>query len=263
MKKILAIIILLLFLLLLWWTKAGFDKCCNGNDVVKEKTVEKAVEAVKDGPLVYDWNSNNAITNDLWPAKKASILSGMADGKILKIVGPYFSDEGKEMGIARAKSAYAKLADKIDASKVEYGAKLVDFYDDAKTKRFAHTDFNWVVRNENIQEVDNKALIYFPTNSTSKIENKNITSYLNDVASSLKGNKKTVLLTGHTDSRGNDAANKKLAQGRANSIKAYLVNKGVAANRISATSKGETSPIASNDTEDGRQKNRRVELEIK
>ena len=105
--------------------------------------------------------------------------------------------------------------------------------------------------------------IYFPSNSTNKIDNENITEYLIDVANNLKTNDKTVSIVGHTDSRGNDDSNYKLALGRANSIKQILISEGIETSRISASSEGETSPIASNDTEDGRQKNRRVELEIK
>ena len=259
MKKILAIITLLLFLILLWCTKERYNECCGGNnDVVTEQKPE--VKVHKDGPLVYDYKSGEAITNDLWNAKKANILSGMTDGKTLRVVGPYFEDEGKAMGITRAKAAFAKLGSNLDSKRVEFGSKLVN---GDNTKRFAGTDFNWLTRNENITEVDNKALIYFPTNSTKKLSNVNIINYLKDVAKSLKGNTKKVSLSGHTDSQGPATANKRLAQGRANSIKNELIRLGVAANRISAVSFGEEKPIETNDTAAGRQKNRRVELEIK
>ncbi|MEE9349214.1 MAG: OmpA family protein [Flavobacteriaceae bacterium] len=265
MRKILAFITLLLFLLLLWFSKKNYDACCNGNNNVIEKTQNTIVDTTvkKDGPLVYEWNSGDAITNDLWGARKSEILSAMADGKVLRILGPYFKEEGKEMGITRAKAAYAKLGTNLDSKRVEYGAKLVNYYDGAKTKRFGGTGFNWLTRNDNITEVDNKALIYFPTNSTKKLSNANIINYLKDVAKSLKGNTKKVALSGHTDSRGNDASNKRLALGRANSIKAELVRMGVEGNRVSTISFGEEKPIETNDTAAGRQKNRRVELEIK
>lgn len=65
-------------------------------------------------------------------------------------------------------------------------------------------------------------------------------------------------LEGHTDSRGDAEYNRQLSQRRAEAVKAYLVGKGIAADRVSATGYGETRPAASNDTEAGRQKNRRV-----
>lgn len=264
MKKFLAIITLLLFFILLWFTKERYNECCGDNSNVIEKKVETPeVNVKKDGPLVYDWNSGEAITNDLWDAKKATILSGMSDGKTLRVVGPYFEDEGEAMGVTRAKSAYAKLGDSLNIKNVEFGSKAVEYYDGANTTRFAGTEFNWLIKNENIQEIDNKTLIYFPTNSTKKLSNVNIINYLKDVAKSLEGNDKKVDLSGHSDSQGDAVANKKLALGRAKSIKNELVRLGVDASRVSTVSFGEEEPIADNKTNEGRQKNRRVELEIK
>lgn len=67
-------------------------------------------------------------------------------------------------------------------------------------------------------------------------------------------------VTGHTDSVGKDAYNQKLSEKRAAAVKAYLVKKGVAADRITATGHGETMPIADNNTAEGRAANRRVEV---
>ena len=71
-----------------------------------------------------------------------------------------------------------------------------------------------------------------------------------------------VIAIGHTDSIGSDAYNQKLSVRRAESVKAYLVSKGVEPNRIYTEGKGEKQPVASNKTSDGRQKNRRVEIEV-
>lgn len=67
-------------------------------------------------------------------------------------------------------------------------------------------------------------------------------------------------VTGHTDDRGNDAYNQKLSEKRAAAVKAYLVKKGVAADRIAAKGYGETMPTADNKTKEGRAANRRVEV---
>lgn len=72
----------------------------------------------------------------------------------------------------------------------------------------------------------------------------------------------SVKITGHTDSVGNDRYNQKLSERRANAVKAYLVEKGIASNRIQTEGAGETKPIASNNTEAGRADNRRVEVEV-
>jgi OOP family OmpA-OmpF porin len=88
-------------------------------------------------------------------------------------------------------------------------------------------------------------------------------SKLDDLATKVKAiNLEVVIAIGHTDSIGSDAYNQKLSVRRAESVKAYLVSKGVEPNRIYTEGKGEKQPVASNKTADGRQKNRRVEIEV-
>ena len=67
---------------------------------------------------------------------------------------------------------------------------------------------------------------------------------------------------GHTDSVGSDAYNQQLSERRATAVADYLVGRGVAQPRLGIRGYGETQPIASNDTEDGRAANRRVEIKI-
>lgn len=78
---------------------------------------------------------------------------------------------------------------------------------------------------------------------------------------SIKKNIK-IELAGHTDNKGNDNSNLKLSQKRAASVKKYLVKKGISANRIIPKGYGETKPVADNQTEKGRKKNRRTEVII-
>ena len=86
---------------------------------------------------------------------------------------------------------------------------------------------------------------------------------LDDLVGKLKAvNLEVIIAIGHTDSVGSNAYNQKLSVRRANAVKAYFVSKGIPANRIYTEGKGETSPIASNKTKEGRQKNRRVEIEV-
>jgi outer membrane protein OmpA-like peptidoglycan-associated protein len=73
----------------------------------------------------------------------------------------------------------------------------------------------------------------------------------------------TLLVEGHTDNVGDDASNMKLSENRANAVKTLLEGKGVKAERIITKAYGETKPVATNDTAEGRQQNRRVELTIK
>lgn len=86
---------------------------------------------------------------------------------------------------------------------------------------------------------------------------------LEDLVSKLQGTDiEVVIATGHTDSTGSDAYNQKLSMRRAQAVKAFLVSKGLPAERVFAEGKGEKQPVASNKTKDGRAQNRRVEVEV-
>lgn len=69
-------------------------------------------------------------------------------------------------------------------------------------------------------------------------------------------------ISGHTDAVGSDEANQKLSEDRANSVREYLISKGVRIDKIEAVGFGESVPVATNDTDEGRQMNRRVEFKV-
>jgi len=86
---------------------------------------------------------------------------------------------------------------------------------------------------------------------------------LRELAASLKTYPDTnILIGGHTDNKGKEAYNMNLSMKRAESVKNYLTSLGVTNDRLELAAFGEEMPIASNDTEEGRQKNRRVEVAI-
>jgi OOP family OmpA-OmpF porin len=82
------------------------------------------------------------------------------------------------------------------------------------------------------------------------------------VAKMKQANVEAIVATGHTDSIGKPAYNQKLGLRRAQAVKDYMVTQGIPAEKITVDSKGETQPVASNKTKEGRAKNRRVEVEF-
>nr|WP_298890636.1 OmpA family protein [uncultured Acinetobacter sp.] len=102
--------------------------------------------------------------------------------------------------------------------------------------------------------------ITFPTNSYSI--SPSFYATLDKVAQTLNDGTVAVVVSGYTDSTGNDGINIPLSKNRAAAVKQYLINKGVSSSRISSEGYGASNPIASNDTAAGREQNRRVEINV-
>ena len=117
------------------------------------------------------------------------------------------------------------------------------------------------------QTADNRLKLDIPSDvsfATGRSDiNANFAPILTQFASSLNQNPvTTVTIVGHTDSTGSDAINNPLSMDRANSTRNFLVGRGVAPNRIGTDGRGSYEPIADNSSNQGRAKNRRVEIYV-
>ena len=118
-----------------------------------------------------------------------------------------------------------------------------------------------VVRNGDRLTLIMPSNVTFPTDQYSILPN--FYSTLNAVSTVLRKYDRTAInVNGYTDSTGSESYNMQLSQRRANSVGNYLVQSGVSPNRISAVGFGESNPVASNATPQGRAQNRRVEVQI-
>jgi outer membrane protein OmpA-like peptidoglycan-associated protein len=106
----------------------------------------------------------------------------------------------------------------------------------------------------------NTNVINFPSGSA-QIPRESM-SMLEQAASAIKSAPAGTVLEigGYTDNRGNSAANQRLSQQRAEAVRRFLTSKGVNSDAVVAKGYGDSNPIASNDTEEGRIKNRRIEF---
>lgn len=101
--------------------------------------------------------------------------------------------------------------------------------------------------------------VLFPTGE-SQMRRDN-TSHLDGLANFLNQYPdRTVLIEGHTDNVGGEAFNQDLSQRRADSVREYLMDRGISSQRLTASGMGQRDPVASNDSATGRQQNRRVEV---
>ncbi|MCB2045511.1 MAG: OmpA family protein [Novosphingobium sp.] len=120
-----------------------------------------------------------------------------------------------------------------------------------------------------VTEVDNGSaiLVNLPDGVTFAVDSTTISpafqATLDQIAQSLKDYPDSLVdVYGHTDSTGSDAYNQDLSERRARSVANYLAMRGVSSARIRSQGFGEQYPVASNDTEEGRALNRRVEIKI-
>ncbi|NNG12150.1 MAG: OmpA family protein [Halobacteria archaeon] len=118
-----------------------------------------------------------------------------------------------------------------------------------------------------VTRVGNEIILNMPGNITFATDSANINANFYDVLNSvtlvLKEFEKTVIIVaGHTDSTGSDSYNQQLSERRAGSVAQYLRSQAISDMRVIVEGYGESRPIASNDTSQGRQMNRRVELTL-
>jgi outer membrane protein OmpA-like peptidoglycan-associated protein len=245
-----------------WYTCGIKGHCVFFSDASSEV---QSASAPKYGALSFKTNTADAVIDNRWSQFRDSVLAEAKEGQALIISGPYWSDESAptgfdNMGLARAAKVKDLLSDSVDVF-IELAAHLKDDIDE-KNGQFDGALFKWVTRNENVQATLGGALIYFPYKSDQKISNQNIITYLDDLALELRKSERTVDIIGHTDDKGSEAYNEKLGMERAMSIKAELVSRGVPVSKIKASSAGETQPVESNETEAGKEKNRRTEIKL-
>ncbi|KUG23882.1 outer membrane protein a precursor [hydrocarbon metagenome] len=143
-----------------------------------------------------------------------------------------------------------------------YGVgKMMDNQEKEMREVLARSEAAAVTREGNLLSVTFKGDVTFDTNSAEL--RPGLYNEINRVAGVLNQYPDTLIrVEGHTDSKGSDEYNMDLSKRRANNVKTLLVMRGVAENRIEVVGYGKTMPVATNDTEAGRQKNRRVEIRI-
>ena len=165
-------------------------------------------------------------------------------------------------GVTNAEGKFEILIPKGDEYKVKYKAFSDD--KDYKTIKIPMVEgllkFNYTIKVA-LPKVYTLKDVFFDTGkSTLKPESDKA---LDQLAEYMKLKKTLVIeIAGYTDNVGNNLANQKLSEDRANAVRNYLIKKGVDAARLTAKGYGDSDPVASNDTEDGRQQNRRTEVHV-
>ncbi len=204
--------------------------------------------------------------------------------KNLKVTGVYGKDEKNEsllktLGLARANNVKQELIKSgVDSKQIETADKLRPNLQYPNDKVLGGVTYEVVdapkddAANEAAAklaqiEKDLKASprnLYFETAKTQLIMDQDLRNYFTNLIYYMdKKGDVEVTVTGHTDNVGNEESNMKYGAGRAKFVKDYMVKNGAPNARIKSSSKGESAPIATNDTNEGKAKNRRVEVRLK
>lgn len=221
-------------------------------------------------PLLANWTKSEVTAGSGFPDFKTNILAGKTDDNILEIIGYYHEGEAKpdgfaNMGLARANRIKELFHSDVPEDRIRLRARQIDEKDGVRTNAFLGGALSWKAagaKAAELEELDDRAVIRFPFGSTKRITNPQLEEYLIKLADRVKKSGEKVSLVGHTDNKGSEASNQKLGLRRARVIQRYLTSKGVKKSQISIDSKGELQPIASNDTDQGRQENRRTEVRL-
>jgi outer membrane protein OmpA-like peptidoglycan-associated protein/Tol biopolymer transport system component len=195
------------------------------SDEMKGVPLEAGIEIIDNekNKVITTINSNNVSGRYM-----VSLPSGINYGIIVKAKGYLFHSENVNIPFS---AGYQEVIRDVKLKKIEVGKTIVlnnIFYDFDKAS----------LRSESLAELE-RLILLLNDNSTMSIE-----------------------IVSHTDNKGTDEYNRKLSQMRAQSVVDYLVEKGIGKQRLTAKGYGETLPVATNETDEGRQQNRRTEFRI-
>lgn len=256
-----AILVFLVFLTYSYFT--GKYYVCDIKNACTQSS--NAVDLASDSDIVgYAYEGYDAITGVNFDTYKLNLLTELGESNKLKITGLYSPSEENtsgsvDLGIARAMS-FRRLFSEIDDSRFILSSEAVPL-DDSKAS-IEGVEWKVLVSNEYIEEIENAVVIHFDSNSEEGDLNPTINDYLTRLANEHSSSNKSLDVVGHSDNQGDAGNNFDLALSRAKAIKEVLIAKGMPEDMVHVTSKGETEPIAENSSEEGRAKNRRVEILI-
>ena len=158
--------------------------------------------------------------------------------------------------------ACAGCAQTKEVAKTETGRGTTGYALDQQAKELEQIPNTVVAKKEDRLVVTMADAVLFDVNSAAlKLQAKETLGQMADVM--VRYPDSDILVKGHTDSTGPEEYNQELSERRAKTVNEYLIGEGVSGQRITATGFGETMPVVPNDTPESRQRNRRVEIEIK
>jgi outer membrane protein OmpA-like peptidoglycan-associated protein len=203
-----------------------------------------------------------------WKDSIYNFLNKHQDRELL-ISAKYLSEEGEPRGMERASFLKDLLVQaQVNPGRIIPQAVLAEYSYDASGKypdgiAMVFRQLSEEHKKEVEKSIANK-ILYTEFATAEFNPDRTLQAYVYELKAYLSEHPdKTVNVTGHTDSKGSAASNYNLGLKRAGAVVNYLVSQGLDKTKFKVLSKGETQPVATNDTEEGRAMNRRIEIEVK
>ncbi len=289
MKTTLWIATVVCFLISWWWYVCPHKQVCPfgsyssqgpamtmENPEISPKPDETHVEAERagtmndpapsqGGDLTFDWSSPVPQIASGFTEIRDSILGHLENDDRLEITGLYFLNEENEtrfpnLGYARANHVKL-LFPGLSSDRFQLNAEQLDSNVE-RSHSFAGVRFRRIIHNESVWEWGEKMVINFPYASDEMLDNARVNDYLDQLVVAVQDSNQKIRIVGHTDNTASTRRNSYLGRLRAEAIKKILIRKGLPEERILTESMGESAPIASNETAQGRRQNRRVEISL-
>lgn len=227
--------------------KGEFAYVSSKSDIWKIENAEKPEPVTLISGTVYNKKTNQPMQADI---KYYDIVANVELGvaKSDPVTGAYkiILPSGKKYSFIAQQKEFYPISENIDLN------ELTEYNEFAKDLYLLPIEKGEVIRLNNIFFEFNKANL--------KSESFNELDRLYNILSQNKNMK--IEISGHTDDKGSDEYNKKLSNSRARSVLDYLVKKGIDSNRLTSIGYGESNPVVSNDTDENRAFNRRVEFKV-
>lgn len=267
-------IVLLLLLFIGWcficvqWYVCGIKGLCGEAQVSAIATKPPKIEDIAPtGNMAFEYKSAAMLTDSSTSNTLDSLRTAIKPGDMLQLTGYYWGTEDSSL----ANQRLATLSHLLEESNVDLPRQMITSFNTREDTLSPYRAFDWALsQNEvsqvpeafSVRESDKGVVIQFPFASADPSLDKQLRIALTSKISSALDIDSPITVVGHTDNTGSLEVNQQLGQRRAEAIANLLIQLGIAQERLTIQSLGSRQPIATNDTEEGRTSNRRVEIKM-
>lgn len=247
-----------------------------------------------DKPLGFAWSSPEPVQGAKFASFRSEVLARAPEGLTLEITGVAFAGErgNGDLGMARAERVRRLFSDRIPDSRIKLASRGERPSAEQRAALFEAVSVRWlaaagtaaavpppatiaqappggsaaaqpIVASTGGDLAQSKILIYFATGADTQSVDPEVLVQLKTLAEAAQRDGRILVIVGHTDSQGDEELNIALGLTRASRVRDYLATTINPAPRFEVRSEGPRQPIAPNDTEEGRGKNRRVEVFVR